>query len=429
MTERCMDCSGVPVASAEHPANEGLDFNIGRRVSREVLCNYLSRSMILADLTGSGNLADDVRMIRNTGAKYIARAGGSWVLTPEYVGSLSRRKEIAGAVHAVDEELILEACIFETVSGSVDMIEIPAWVFTAFDRKVRRRCFSSKHMVFRFGKRRDVFGPGISVPDIRRAETKMLFYYLACIHIDAGFEGLHLGQVHLMGANDWGGRRHLADLLARIRSYAREHARRGTVLINAHTFGIARPPGYLLFDFHASPVRGRAPEGSRPHPSSESEPQDIVPGVGVGKEVRKLDFRDSIITHSLGGIAPSGWGTDSLPYIVELDNWNGFTPELLDKPSFGDDINWWGFDEISWFANQPKAYRARWLAETYAWVRATDPAGHLEMPGRRTAALRHTDGSIRQETYSASDNGGFGDEGAIRKVWTDDRALRRRAGT
>jgi hypothetical protein len=406
-----------------HPANVGLDFSFHGSISKDVLSNYLSRAMIIADCGGDTNrVDDDLRMIRNTGAKYIARAGGAWVPTKAYIKSLAGRRDAIAKMHEADPELVFEACIFENVTAAVNEIAIPEWVLKAFDQPMKDRSFRYKKMVFRCFKYRNQFGKGFSVPDMTRVETRMFFYYMACQHIDAGYEALHLGQVHLMGKHDkrWV---HWTELLNKVRRYAVEHARRNFVLINAHTFGCLGADGQLMCDFHIHPVRGRAPEGSVPHTATESEPQKILAGVGLHKNAKDLSYEDSIFTHSLGGLTPSGWSCDNLPYLVELDNWNGYTPELLDQPSFGEDISWWGFDEISWFANQPKEYRAQWLEYIYNWVRETDPMGHFEMPGRRTAALRQTDGSIRQMMYNASITDGFGDEDTIRQVWMNSRPL------
>ena len=52
-------------------------FQFDGKISRPVLENYLSRSMCIEGmLNGRGPLADDIRMITNCGAKYIAREIG-----------------------------------------------------------------------------------------------------------------------------------------------------------------------------------------------------------------------------------------------------------------------------------------------------------------------------------------------------------------
>jgi len=82
----------------------------------------------------------------------------------------------------------------------------------------------------------------------------------------------------------------------------------------------------------------------------------------------------------------------------------------------------WGYDEITWFAHQSQSYRSNWLQYARDWVRRTDVNGHLQMPGSRT--LRSPQDKLRW--YYANKQGpavpdGFGDEEAIRAIWTGDR--------
>ena len=252
-----------------------------------------------------------------------------------------------------------------------------------------------------------------------RIETQMFFYYRACGYIDLGFEGLHMGQVHLVGAHD-SGWACWQKVLNMIRVYAKTHARRGFVFFNAHTSGMKGPDGKLLFDFHASPYRGKSPEGSVAHIATQENPQEI-----------ELRADLAIYNKSLGGTTYSGWSCNSLPYFVELDNWSGYDKNLLDKPTTPNDIHFWGFDEISWFANQPKWYRHQWLDYAFKWVRKTDSAGYGQMPGSRGIALRselNPDKINYRVPYYANstmfDIDGFDDEYAIRQVWINDRNSR-----
>jgi hypothetical protein len=66
---------------------------------------------------------------------------------------------------------------------------------------------------------------------------------------------------------------------------------------------------------------------------------------------------------------------------VELDNW-GVSKHPGEAGQGGDWV--WGYDEISWFANQSRQYRSQWLHYALNWVRKTDPDGYLGMPGSRT---------------------------------------------
>ena len=86
---------------------------------------------------------------------------------------------------------------------------------------------------------------------IGNLETQLWFYYLAVSYINVGCEAFHLGQVGLIGAED----KDLTEyskLLARIRAYAKAHARRHLGLPQQRRQ--VHPAGL--------PVRGRA----RPQP-------------------------------------------------------------------------------------------------------------------------------------------------------------------
>ncbi len=224
----------------------------------------------------------------------------------------------------------------------------------------------------------------------------MWFYYLAARYIDVGVEAIHFGQVELMGARD---REHAAwaSLLARVRAYARRHARRGIVLCDAHvpSGGISVGP-QLLFDFHSFPLR-IAEVTNRP----------------LEGELRK-GYADSIFGRSKGGTTPSGWACEHLPYLVEFDNFGRSRRE--GRHVRGPWI--WGYDEISWFARMDPPKRRAWLRYCWQWVRDHDPNGYVEMPGSRTLAVP----VHGKNWYWASDPSlacptGFGDEATIRAIW------------
>jgi hypothetical protein len=67
-----------------------------------------------------------------------------------------------------------------------------------------------------------------------------------------------------------------------------------------------------------------------------------------------MGFCDSIYGRSKGGITPSGWKCEHLPFLVEVDNWGaskiGGQTSQTPKPNY-----WvWGCDEMSWFGHQPE---------------------------------------------------------------------------
>ena len=119
--------------------------------------------------------------------------------------------------------------------------------------------------------------------------------------------------------------------------------------------------------------------------------------------ILKKGFSDSIYGRSKGGRTASGWNCESLPYIVELDNFGA-----SDHPGeyrATDHIHVWGWDEIGWFGKQPKAYRNEWLTYAYNWVRETDPNGYFQLPLRRfehySASMLPPKGQCQEETIKA----------------------------
>jgi hypothetical protein len=382
------------------------DFSFDGKISEEVLKNYLSRSMTLSFISAPFyDPGSDIRMILNTGAKYISRAIIPWQAETEYVSSIASYKREIDEIHKLDPDIIIESCIFETVWKSCENTPIPDWVFTAFGRSVEHRNFSYQAMLFPNGRYVNHWGEGGSVPDISQQETQMYFYYRACRYIDAGFEGIHWGQVELMGEAD-PGYQSFYKLLAMVRQYAVTHARRHFILNNGHTHGIVNASGDLLFDFHSYPMRIKTPENSVNHPPSESNPQEAV---------LQKNYLDAIYNKSVGGKTPSGWTCNNLPYFVEFDNYGGYLPGSLHDP----DVDYWpwGMDEISWFANQPASYRATWLQYAYSWVRNADAAGFLCMPGSRPIY------SIKKNamTWYHANIIGYNDENAIKSVWANDK--------
>jgi len=401
-----------------HPANKGLNFKFDGKISQEVLENYLSRSMTIADGLNSSPfytsnctegtpefVMSNIRMIINTGVKYVGRSGCNWNVSKVVIDDLVNVKQNIDYAHGIDPDIIFEACIFEAVYKSVEDVAIPAWVFEAFGLPAENRNFSFDKMKQADGAYVNQWGEGSIVPDITQQETQMFFYFLACSYIDAGFEALHMGQVHLIGRRDSGWKCY-TKLNDMIRAYAKKNARRHMVLMNSHTHGITDANGYLMFDFHAWPMRGRVPSGSVAHAPTEGNPQEVELAVG---------HADSIYQRSLGGKTYSGWSCGSLPYVVEIDNY-GVTNSINDPSR-----DHWGFDEISWFFNQPDEYRRSWLISSYTWVEENDSVGHFMMPGVRVAYKLSGGNSAYATAYHNYNpiyhNKGTGDEDTIRNIF------------
>lgn len=367
-------------------------------LSRPVLENYLSRAITMEGmLHGRGDLADHLRMLSSIGAKFIGRSVCLWGGESRFEANMDRVRSAIPKVHAVDPEMLLQACIFEIVTTEVEQVPVPAWAFAALGMAVESRNFRYADMLYPSGRFKDHWHRGQSVPDVSRPETRLWFYFLGRSYIDAGCEALHLGQTELMNGNDKD-LAHYAEVLRLLRAHAAGHARRHWVLVDSHvpSGGLLRD-GALLMDFHSFPLRIKeVPERPR-------------------EGVLERGFSDSIYGRSKGGRTPSGWPCDQLPYLVEIDNWGvSRTPGQAGAGGV-----WvWGWDEISWFANQPAAYRSNWLAYARDWVRKTDARGYVQMPGSRV--LAGPAGGVRwyhANRPSAAVPEGFGDEDALRAIW------------
>jgi len=362
------------------------DYRFDGKISRPVLENYLARSSTFGSLLHL-TLDDDLRMIKNTGVKFAGRAVWMWGGESKIDELVKKGEPFVKKIHAIDPDIILQGAIFEVVTTDVDNVPVPASVFEEFGVPQDPRNFSYKAMLYPFGHRHNHWSKGSSVPDMSRLETRMWFFYVAKRWIDMGIEAIHFGQVEIM--DDWDrSHRHWRNIMKRIRGYAKKNARRHMVLSDAHvpSGGIVHD-GKLMFDLHSFPSRPKSVKG-QPY-----------------KAILEEGFSDSIYGRSKGGIVPSGWKCEALPYIVEIDNFG-----VSDHPGQyreSDKIHVWGWDEINWFIKQPENYRNEWLEYAYDWVRKTDPNGYFQLPLRRF------------EHYSASMNApkGMRQENTIKGIW------------
>src|SRR5438477_12455370 len=103
------------------PALPAADYHFDSTISREVLENYLSRSITMEGLlNGRGNLDDNIRMLKHTGAKFVGRSLCLWGGEANFLANLQRAREQAPKVHEADPEMILQACVFEIVTQQVE---------------------------------------------------------------------------------------------------------------------------------------------------------------------------------------------------------------------------------------------------------------------------------------------------------------------
>jgi len=377
-------------------------------ISREVLENYLDRSVTMGYFLVPGTPEDyqlpykhdDIRMIKNMGAKFIGRAIYRWSEESKLndPGFLAYAKAMIDTVHAFDPDVIFQGCLFESVTKDVNNLKIPAWIFTDLGLPVEDRTFSCDSMIKRKGSVSTGMGGG-GVPIINNRETQLWFFYLAASYINIGCEAFHLGQVGLIGSDD-------KDLtiysgfLAKIRAYAKEHARRHYIILDGHvpTGGMVKD-GVSLLDFNSFPLR-------------------IKPIPGKPYEAKlQVGYLDAIFKRSKGCISPSGWKCESLPYLVEFDN---FGKAKVTNVADTTNIFIWGWDEISWLSLQKRQDRNNWLVYARDWIRKTDPNGHLEMPGTRMITCPNE--TLRTYFANTKSRGcpvGYSQEETIRKIWTN----------
>jgi hypothetical protein len=371
------------------------------RITRPVLDNYLSRSITFSELLhGLGNVPDNLRLLTNTGAKFIGRSIYRWAGETGLPAVLAKARPIAAQAHRADPDLILQAACFEIVSTETSQLAIPEWVFREFGLPVEARHFRYEAMLYPDGFGRDHWAKGASVPDMSQLETRLWFLYLAGSYIDLGVEAIHFGQVELMDHND-PTHLHWRALLDHARAFAAKRARRHLLLCDAHvpSGGIVHD-GKLLFDFHSFPLR-----------------IDEVPDKPM-QGVLKLGYLDSLFGRSKGGVTPSGWVCEHLPFIVELDN---FEPSGKEGQNIGSAYIW-GYDEISWFAHLSESDRNAWLRYAWNWVREQDRNGWLQMPGSRTLCAPAN--GLRwywANPKSTAVPDGFNQEETIKSIWAASR--------
>ncbi len=385
----------------------------------EWLTSYLARAATVSgflspnigsDLRLSTNTSDTIRMLSNTGVRYAGRAAFLWgqeQLLPQMLPDIKR---ISVEAHRELPDLVLEAAVFEIVTqAGVESLRVPEYVFEAFDLPVptQPRTFSYPAMLFPDGRYLDQWGTGASVPDLTQQEARLWFFYLSSQYILHGAEALHCGQIQLMSVADEG----MAlthDLFNRIRAFAADRGRRGFALLNAHLYAdpfvLLGSSDQLLFDFHAFPAR--------PVPDQEA-PTNCSLAAG---------FSDAIYGKSAGGRSVGGFQTASLPYLVELDNYDCTAHPGEQDPQ--DLFHPFGWDEVTWFAHQPAEYRDYWLWYATGWLAGRTEggeSGHLQMPMMRCLCDATTAPAPAQEYYYASDvatdGSGFAQEQTIKQIW------------
>ena len=364
-------------------------FHFDGSMSRAVLNNYLSRAVTHVGIgyycdTYSKTFEDDLRMLKNMGAKFIGRAALVFNdSVPDSVGFPFAKERIARG-HEVDPQFIFQAGIFECISRAfVESTPVPAYVFETFGLPGETRCFSFADMKMDDLPANYWENPSHSVPDITKREAQMWFFYRAAEYIKAGCEAVHLGQIHVIGKHDkdlscW---KFVTD---KIRAFAKVHARRHHVLLDGHTIEQARYSD--IVDYNAFPIRPK---------EIPSQPM---------KCLCEENYLDSMFNETDGQFRP---------FLVEFDNW-GYS-DKRGQPTL-DDHHVWGYDEITWFSLQTDAYRKEFLNYVTDWVKARYPEGWVQMP-----SFRNLDGTeklwYKANTRSDACPEGFSDEETIKAIF------------
>ena len=358
---------------------------------RKVLEYYLSHAASAQWISMSDTLDDDIRVILKTGLKFLGRAAGIWKGDGHEEEHFAKVKAAADKIHAADPEIILQACIFEALyREDVEPVPVPAWVFDAFDLPVETRNFNYDACLFPAGT-----PTWDCMPDISKLETQMWFYYRGVRYIDSGYEAFHMGQIHLYTGHDRGyvG---ISKVLSMLRAYGKAHARRHKVIFDAHSHSLV-VNGKSLLDYNAMPLT-RFPILDRPG--------EKLVLVREGK--------------SGGGISPEGVYEASLPFLYEFDNWGGRDTWAYEHQTYEERAwnQWWGGDQISWFAFQPKEERNKFLDYTVKWTAVNNPDAYFLFPLMRGIG---PGGDGQDRTYKLNDRSdacpdGFSQEDAAARL-------------
>ena len=392
----------LPQSQSAPPASRSGPYHFDGTISREVLDNYLSRAISMEGLlNGRGDLADNIRMLKSIGAKFIGRSLCLWGGEANLLRNLERAQQQVPKVHAADPEMILQACVFEIVTSQVEQVPVPDWAFVALGRPVEKRNFRYADMLYPDGRRHNQWGRNASVPDVSRPETKLWFYFLAASFIDLGIEAIHFGQAEIMNGND-PELEHWSQVLTLVR------AARGQARPPAHGAlrcpRPARRPGARRAAAAGFPLVPAADHGG-PRPAAGGDPEGrllrrhLRPEQGRA-DLQRLEVRAPALPggdRQLGRQPAAGAGEG------RAASGSGVTTRSPGSRTRANNIATTGCD-YAW-----------------DWVRKTDPNGHLQMPGSRT--LRSPRDGKRwyyANTPSPAVPDGLGDEETIRAIWAAD---------
>ena len=350
--------TATPATASTTPGGYQFDGTI----ARQVLENYLSRSITMEGLlNGRGDLDDNTRMLTHIGAKFIGRSLCLWGDEANLLRNLERARQQVPVLHKADPEMILQACVFEIVTDQVDQVPVPDWAFKALGRPVEKRNFryTDDALSRRPATRTNGAGTAPSRTSAGRRPSSGFTSWRPHTSI-SGIEAIHFGQAEMMNGND-PRLDHWSEILRP------GPAARGQACASAH--------GALRF--------ARSQRRPRPgRPATDGFP--LVPAADQGssptarmRRFWKVGFSDGIYGRSQGGMTPSGWPCEHLPYLVEIDNWGASR-----HPGAGEGRRDLGLGLRRNHLVRPsdEEYRADWLRYAWDWVRRPTRTATLRCP-------------------------------------------------
>ncbi|TGE21746.1 hypothetical protein E5K00_15870 [Hymenobacter aquaticus] len=398
------------------------------RPPQALLRASLQRAITMTGVCGNSYDEDqrvrDIQDLDSIQARFIGRATGWWNTTydtREDSLHFARTYYNTHRIQAADSLAIVQGAVFEYIrdrgatTSNADRIRIPGWVLQAWGQKADTvRYFVSANIAYAPGDTLDPIvhdtAQPFEVPDVTRLEARMWLYYRACSYLAADIEALHMGQMRLIANkdryNDYAATRELFDQIRRFAQYGapgfvqpngRQGARRQWVALDCHSKRLLKSQGQDLFDFYSIPIRAVK---LYTNANTKGFYASGVYGTELLVNTCQEENGGVFQAHESPGL-----------FLVEFDN----SRSLSVAPDIGTQHTMWGWDEISWFGQQPAAYRADWLRYAHNWLACNDTDVFLQMPGLREQSIVDRSNREVKTLYRFSDT--RLEKRRIREIW------------
>jgi len=366
-----------------HPSSYSgqFTFNGQDQLTRDKVDRIMDRA--ISHLNGHFNPSRRTRserFLENIGAKYIHWSQTGWCFKYRqedwdyWAQSIDR-------VHATrwGQDIVFEIGVMECVhEGKINQTRMPDWLAQCTkDRGLDNYRIPSPYGPNYFSYEgmvppnsqwpyRNHWAARRSVPDLTQLETQIYYAYVIAEAIDAGFEGIMLGQINLTGKND-DGNEVLYALSRFAKRWAALRAYRRAIFFTSHSF-VEDYNGQPLFTHLTWPSRLRYDHGG-----GEGQPMVMgpdIPHTAYSSDRARADMLDILA-------APH-----DLPILFEIDNYGC-------HPGSEEAVNLAGHDEIGGYRFNTKANRVaflnRYYAEAQTWRNATgNTRAHLAPSGTRS---------------------------------------------